>query len=80
LLLIHGEKDSNMGTFPIQSERLYQAVKGNGGTARLVFLPGEDHGYQARESVLHTVAEMLDWCERHVRSEKPAPVEATSPR
>jgi dipeptidyl aminopeptidase/acylaminoacyl peptidase len=80
LLLIHGEKDSNMGTFPIQSERLFQAVKGNGGTARLVFLPGEDHGYQARESVLHTVAEMLDWCERHVRPEKPAPVEATAPR
>jgi dipeptidyl aminopeptidase/acylaminoacyl peptidase len=72
LLLIHGEKDSNSGTFPIQSERLYQAVKGNGGTARLVLLPGEDHGYQARESVLHTVAEMLEWCERHVKPPRPA--------
>jgi dipeptidyl aminopeptidase/acylaminoacyl peptidase len=80
LLMIHGEKDSNTGTFPIQSERLYQAVKGNGGAARLVMLPGEDHGYQARESVLHTVAEMLDWCERHVRSERPAQVEASAPK
>jgi len=67
LLLIHGAADSNSGTFPIQSERLYQAIKGNGGTARLVLLPAEDHGYQARESVLHTVAEMLEWCERHVK-------------
>ena len=67
ILFIHGEKDSNSGTFPIQSERMYQAVKGNGGTARLVFLPHEDHGYRARESVLHTVAEMLEWFDRHVK-------------
>jgi len=71
ILLIHGEKDSNPGTFPLQSERLYQAVKGNGGTARLVFLPAEDHGYQARESVLHTVAEMLAWSDRHVKNAAP---------
>jgi dipeptidyl aminopeptidase/acylaminoacyl peptidase len=71
LLLIHGEKDSNPGTFPMQSERLYQAIKGNGGTARLVMLPAEDHGYQARESVLHTVAEMLAWGEQHVRAVGP---------
>jgi len=71
ILLIHGEKDSNPGTFPLQSERLYQAIKGNGGTARLVMLPGEDHGYQARESVLHTVAEMLTWAERHVKNAAP---------
>ena len=70
ILLIHGQMDSNSGTYPMQSERLYAAVKGNGGTARLVMLPAEDHGYQARESVLHTVAEMIDWCERFVR---PAP-------
>jgi dipeptidyl aminopeptidase/acylaminoacyl peptidase len=70
LLLIHGERDSNSGTYPMQSERLYAAIAGNGGTARLTLLPGEDHGYQARESVLHTVAEMLDWCERFVRPER----------
>lgn len=72
LLLIHGEKDDNPGTFPIQSERMFQAIKGNGGTVRLVVLPGEAHGYRARESVLDTVAEMFDWCDRYVRDAKPA--------
>jgi dipeptidyl aminopeptidase/acylaminoacyl peptidase len=66
LLLIHGEADNNSGTFPIQSERLYHAIKGNGGTARYVTLPYESHGYAARESVEHTLYEMLAWFERHV--------------
>jgi dipeptidyl aminopeptidase/acylaminoacyl peptidase len=61
ILLIHGEQDNNSGTFPIQSERLYQAIQGNGGTARLVLLPHESHGYLARESVLHVLAEQFDW-------------------
>jgi dipeptidyl aminopeptidase/acylaminoacyl peptidase len=64
LLLIHGAKDANSGTFPIQSERLFQAIQGTGGTARLVILPHESHGYLARESVLHMLAEQLDWLER----------------
>jgi dipeptidyl aminopeptidase/acylaminoacyl peptidase len=72
LLLIHGEADSNSGTFPIQSERLFAAIQGNGGTARLVLLPFEAHSYRARESVLHTIAEMLEWGERWTR-ESPAP-------
>ena len=85
ILFIHGEKDDNPGTFPIQSERMYQAVKGNGGTARLVVLPGEAHGYRARESVLHTVAEMFEWCDRFARDAKSdtgdkQPVEAGTPR
>jgi dipeptidyl aminopeptidase/acylaminoacyl peptidase len=80
VLFIHGEKDSNQGTFPIQSERMYQAVKGNGGTARLVLLPGEAHGYSARESVLHTVAEMFDWCDKYVRDAKVSAVPASAPR
>lgn len=71
LLLIHGEADNNPGTFPIQSDRLYQAVKGNGGTVRLVTLPFESHGYRARESVLHTQAEMLEWLDRFVRNAEP---------
>ena len=66
ILLIHGAADNNTGTHTIQSERLFQAIQGNGGTARLVLLPAEEHGYRARESVLHTVAEMLEWAERHV--------------
>jgi dipeptidyl aminopeptidase/acylaminoacyl peptidase len=66
LLLIHGERDANSGTFPIQSERLFQAIQGTGGTARLVILPYESHGYVARESVLHMLAEEFTWLERWV--------------
>jgi dipeptidyl aminopeptidase/acylaminoacyl peptidase len=66
LLLIHGERDANSGTFPIQSERMFQAIQGTGGTARLVVLPYESHAYIARESVLHTLAEQFDWLERWV--------------
>jgi dipeptidyl aminopeptidase/acylaminoacyl peptidase len=64
LLLIHGERDANSGTFPIQSERLFQAIQGTGGTARLVILPCESHGYVARESVLDMLAEQISWLER----------------
>jgi dipeptidyl aminopeptidase/acylaminoacyl peptidase len=67
LLLIHGAADNNPGTFPMQSERMYQAIRGNGGTVRLVVLPYESHGYMARESVEHTLAEMLDWFDRYVK-------------
>ncbi|MEW6321837.1 MAG: prolyl oligopeptidase family serine peptidase [Acidobacteriota bacterium] len=61
ILLIHGEADDNSGTFPVQSERFYMALKGHGATVRYVTLPHEAHGYAARESVLHVVAEMLNW-------------------
>lgn len=67
ILMLHGEKDSNSGTFPMQSERLFAAIKGNGGHARLVILPHEDHGYRARESVLHALAEMIEWFDAHVK-------------
>ena len=78
LLIVHGEKDNNSGTFPIQSERLFQAIKGHGGTARLVMLPAESHGYRARESVLHVLAESLDWLDEHVASAGPRAIEAAS--
>jgi dipeptidyl aminopeptidase/acylaminoacyl peptidase len=68
ILLIHGEADNNSGTFPIQSERLFQAINGNGGTARLVMLPHESHGYLARESVLHVLAEMFDWADLYIKN------------
>jgi dipeptidyl aminopeptidase/acylaminoacyl peptidase len=68
LLLIHGEADNNAGTFPIQSQRLFQAVKGTGGTTRLVMLPYESHGYQARESILHTQAETIRWLDKYVKN------------
>jgi dipeptidyl aminopeptidase/acylaminoacyl peptidase len=71
ILLIHGEADDNSGTFPIQSERLYMALKGHGATVRYVTLPNEAHGYAARESVLHTVAEMLNWANEFAKNAKP---------
>lgn len=71
LLLIHGEADDNAGTYPMQSERMYQAIRGNGGTARLVMLPCESHGYVARESVEHVLAETIDWFDRHVKQASP---------
>lgn len=67
ILFIHGTDDNNSGTFPVQSERMYAAVKGHGGTARLVMLPGESHGYAARESVGHTLAEMTEWLDRYLK-------------
>lgn len=70
ILLIHGEADNNTGTFPIQSQRLYQALKGNGGKARLVMLPFESHGYLAKESVLHVLAEMFEWFDKYVKNKK----------
>ena len=66
ILLTHGEIDNNSGTFPMQSERFYHALKGHGATVRYVTRPYESHGYAARESVLHVVAEMLNWCNEHL--------------
>jgi dipeptidyl aminopeptidase/acylaminoacyl peptidase len=68
LLLIHGEADNNTGTFPIQSERLFSAIKGQGGTVRFVLLPLESHGYAARESVLHMYWEMNTWMTKYVKN------------
>lgn len=73
LLMIHGEADDNTGTFPIQSERMYQAVRGNGGTVRLVMLPAEAHGYVGRESIEHTLYEMLTWFDKYVKNADPSP-------
>jgi dipeptidyl aminopeptidase/acylaminoacyl peptidase len=70
LLLIHGMADNNSGTFPIQSERLFAALKGFGATARFVYLPYEAHGYSARESVLDVLAEMFEWFDRYVKNRK----------
>jgi dipeptidyl aminopeptidase/acylaminoacyl peptidase len=64
LLLVHGEEDPNSGTYPLQSRRMYQALKGNGGTVRLVLLPLEGHSYRARSSNLHVLAEMVEWFDR----------------
>jgi dipeptidyl aminopeptidase/acylaminoacyl peptidase len=68
LLLVHGEADNNPGTFTLQSERLFQAVKGLGGNARLVLLPFESHGYAAKENILHLLWEEDTWLEQHVKN------------
>ncbi|WPR77889.1 alpha/beta hydrolase family protein [Algoriphagus sp. NG3] len=67
ILLIHGQADNNSGTFPIQSERYYNALKGHGATTRLVFLPNESHGYAAKESINHMLWEMDSWLEKYVK-------------
>jgi dipeptidyl aminopeptidase/acylaminoacyl peptidase len=71
LLLIHGEPDVNPGTVPLQSEKFSEAVRGNGGTARLVMLPFESHGYRAMESLEHVTYEMLAWFDQYVKNAPP---------
>ncbi|GIV31530.1 MAG: hypothetical protein KatS3mg029_0881 [Saprospiraceae bacterium] len=71
LLLIHGEADNNSGTFPMQSERMYAALKGHGATVRLVMLPHESHGYRARESLMHLAWETSQWLDKYVKNRKP---------
>lgn len=66
ILLIHGVDDNNSGTFPMQSERFYQAINGHGGPARLVMLPFESHGYRARQSILHQAWEIDSWLKQHL--------------
>lgn len=68
VLIIHGDDDSNPGTLTFQSEVFYEAVRGSGGTARLVLLPYEDHGYRAKESIEHVLWEQLNWFDKHVKN------------
>jgi len=70
LLLIHGEADNNSGTYPMQSERYFNALKGLGATVRLVILPKESHGYRSIESILHLLWEQDEWLEKHVKNKK----------
>ena len=77
ILLIHGQADNNSGTFPIQSERYYNALKGHGATVRLVMLPNESHGYRARESILHMLWEEWRWLKRYVEDAPPRRTAAT---
>ncbi len=79
LLLIHGEVDNNSGTFPIQSQRMYGAVSGLGGTVKLVMLPHESHGYVARESLLHMLYEQTEWMNTYVRDAEERELERVIP-
>ncbi len=68
MLLIHGEADNNSGTYPMQSERYFNALKGLGATVKLVMLPKESHGYAARESIMHMLWEQDQWLEKYVKN------------
>lgn len=70
ILIIHGDDDSNPGTLTFQSEVFYEAVRGSGGTARLVLLPFEDHGYRAKESIEHVLWEQMKWFDKYVKNRK----------
>ena len=70
LLLVHGEADNNSGTYPLQSERYYNALKGLGATTRLVMFPKESHGYRAKETILHLIWEQDQWLEKYVKNRK----------
>ena len=78
VLLIHGGADDNSGTFPIQSERMYAALKGNGATVRYVVLPNEPHGYRALESTGETLWQMTDWLNRYVKPQPATPKAAAA--
>lgn len=78
LLLIHGEADNNSGTYPLQSERYFNALKGLGATARLVLLPKESHGYSAKESVLHVLWEQDQWLYKYVKNRNSKNLNASS--
>jgi dipeptidyl aminopeptidase/acylaminoacyl peptidase len=77
LLIVHGGEDANPGTTPIQSSKLYEAIRGNGGTTRLVILPHEPHWYSAMESNEQLVYEMLRWFDKYVKNAPPRPVTGT---
>lgn len=72
LLMTHGEADDNTGTYPVQSERMYAAIRGNGGTVRLVMLPFEAHGYRARETIEDVLYEMITWFNKYVKNAEPS--------
>lgn len=74
ILLVHGEMDNNTGTYPIQSERMFNAIKGHGGTVKFLSLPYESHGYQGRENVLHLLNEQLVWMDKYVKNAGKKPV------
>ena len=75
ILLLHGAEDPNSGTYPMQSKRMYAALKGNGATVRWVELPLEEHGYRARESIGHALWEMIEWADTYVKEAEPRQAE-----
>ena len=77
LLMTHGEADNNSGTYPMQSIRYFNALKGLGAQVRLVMLPNESHGYRAKESILHLLWEQDQWLEKYVKNKPPGNAQKT---
>ncbi len=71
VLIMHGEDDANPGTTPLQASKLYEAIRGNGGTARLVMLPHEPHWYSSMESNEQLISEMIRWFDKYVKVRGP---------
>jgi dipeptidyl aminopeptidase/acylaminoacyl peptidase len=67
MLLVHGDADNNPGTFTLQSERYFQALKGLGAPVRLVLLPKESHGYAAKENIFHLLWEQDQFLEKYLK-------------
>jgi dipeptidyl aminopeptidase/acylaminoacyl peptidase len=70
LLLTHGQADNNSGTYPLQGERYFNALKGQGATVRLVMLPKESHGYRAKENIMHLLWQQDQWLEKYLKNRK----------
>jgi dipeptidyl aminopeptidase/acylaminoacyl peptidase len=68
MLLVHGEADNNPGTFTLQTERYFQALKGLGAPVRMVILPKESHGYAAKENILHLLWEQDQFLEKYLKN------------
>ncbi|MBS1208155.1 MAG: hypothetical protein H6R19_553 [Proteobacteria bacterium] len=79
LLIVHGADDANPGTTPLQATKLFEAIRGNGGTARLVMLPHEPHWYTARESNEQLIYEMVRWFDKYVKNAAPRPENSAQP-
>ena len=67
MLLVHGDADNNPGTFTLQTERYFQALKGLGADVRMVLLPKESHGYAARENILHLLWEQEQFLDKYLK-------------
>jgi dipeptidyl aminopeptidase/acylaminoacyl peptidase len=71
MLLVHGEADHNPGTFTLQTERYFQALKGLGAPARMVILPKESHSYVAKENIFHLLWEQDQFLEKYLKNGTP---------
>lgn len=70
LLMYHGLGDQNVGTDPINSPRLFQALNGLGKTAAMYLYPFEDHGPATKETLLDLWGRWSAWLDKYVKNPK----------